>query len=209
MVGTYTVTLTTQSDKGCTSVYSITDMVVVYPYPVANFTMNPQPTTIKNPKITFSDLSLGAIKWSWDFGDSIPNDKVDISNEQNPFYTYNTPGTYFPKLVVTNKYGCKDTISLKLIIGNDYSIYIPNAFTPNQDRINDGFIAKGEGILEYEMFIFNRWGENIFTGQGLNNAWDGTYKGKSCQQDVYVYIIKIKTIFGDVKEFSGVVTLLR
>ena len=209
MVGTYTVTLTTQSDKGCTSVYSITDMVVVYPYPVANFTMNPQPTTIKNPKITFSDLSLGAIKWSWDFGDSIPNDKVDISNEQNPFYTYNTPGTYFPKLVVTNKYGCKDTISLKLIIGNDYSIYIPNAFTPNQDRINDGFIAKGEGILEYEMFIFNRWGENIFTGQGLNNVWDGTYQNKQCQQDVYVYKIKIKTIFGDTKEFSGVVTLLR
>ena len=98
---------------------------------------------------------------------------------------------------------------MKLIIGNDYSIYIPNAFTPNQDRVNDGFIAKGEGILEYEMFIFNRWGENIFTGQGLNTPWDGTYQNKQCQQDVYVYKIKIKTIFGDVKEFSGVVTLLR
>lgn len=209
--GTYTVTLTATSDKGCASSYTITDMIRVDPYPTAFFSVFPQPTTIRNPKITFSDMSLGATKWAWDFGDLAPNDIFDVSTEQNPMYIYRQPGTYDATLLVTNQFGCTDTITIKITIGPDFSFYVPSAFTPNGDGVNDSFNGKGEGIAEYEMNIFDRWGELIFRSQSLTDNWDGTAKFRTtqCQQDVYVYKIRIKTNFGESFERVGNVTLIR
>ena len=209
--GTYTVTLTTLSDKGCASSFTVTDMIHVYPYPIAEFIVYPQPTTIHNPKITFTDISKGAIGWTWDFGDITPNDINDVSSDQNPLYLYRQPGTYEPMLIVTNQFGCTDTITLKLTIGPDFSFYVPNAFTPNGDGVNNGFNGKGEGIAEYEMNIFDRWGELIFHSNSLTDNWDGVskFRATQCQQDVYVYKIRIKTIFGESFDYVGSVTLVR
>ena len=94
-------------------------------------------------------------------------------------------------LIVTNQFGCTDTITLKLTIGPDFSFYVPNAFTPNGDGVNNGFNGKGEGIAEYEMNIFDRWGELIFHSNSLTDNWDGVskFRATQCQQDVYVYKI--------------------
>jgi gliding motility-associated-like protein len=209
--GTYSVTLTTTSDMSCKSTVTITDMIRVDPYPVAEFVFTPQPTTIRDPKIYFTDKSFGATKWAWDFGDVIPNDKSDISSEKDPSYNYTQPGTYQVKLLVTNTYGCTDTVSASLTIGPDFSFYVPNAFTPNGDGVNDGFIGKGEGIQDFEMSIYNRWGETLYRTQNLNEPWDGTAKFRTvqCQQDVYVYKIRIRTIFGEMMDYVGDVTLVR
>lgn len=66
-------------------------------------------------------------------------------------------------------------------------IYIPNAFTPNGDGMNDTFGANGEGIVEYTLQIFNRWGELIFESNDIKVQWDGVYQNEIAPIDVYVY----------------------
>lgn len=87
------------------------------------------------------------------------------------------------------------------------SIYIPNAFTPNGDGINDGFQVKGEGIRDFHIYIYNRWGEVIFESTNPKQAWDGTFQGRPVEMETYVY-----QVFADglgKKSRTGSVTLIR
>ena len=87
------------------------------------------------------------------------------------------------------------------------NVYIPNAFTPNGDGINDTFGVKGEGSFVYTIAIFNRWGEKVFESTNPNQQWDGTFKNLPVQQGEYVYQL---TAFGkEYKGQTGVITLLR
>ena len=88
------------------------------------------------------------------------------------------------------------------------TIWIPNSFTPNQDRINDEFGAYGTNIDEFNMDIYNRWGELIFTSDKLEYRWDGYYRGNLCQEDIYVYKIRYKTKNFKSKEIYGRVGLI-
>ena len=92
-------------------------------------------------------------------------------------------------------------------------IYIPNAFTPQYDGINDKFGPKGIGIEEFEMKIFDRWGERVFTSNDINISWDGTYQNRNnnmvAEIGVYVYVITILDVFGETHEYVGQVTLVR
>jgi gliding motility-associated-like protein len=72
----------------------------------------------------------------------------------------------------------------------DPILWIPDAFTPNDDRINDVFLLKGGSLKYYEITVYNRWGEKLFFSDDLNVSWDGTFHDKPCQSDAYVYIVK-------------------
>jgi len=88
------------------------------------------------------------------------------------------------------------------------NIYVPNAFTPNGDGINDLFGAKGDGIIEFNIQIFNRWGELVFESSDINKQWDGTYNGEKTETGAYAYSI---TAFGEKTNQiskSGSVTLV-
>ena len=85
--------------------------------------------------------------------------------------------------------------------------YIPNAFTPNGDGMNDTFGIKGEGLEDFKLVIFNRWGEEIFQSENPKDQWDGKYKGQAVQQDVYTYQLFCKGNAATPR--SGSVTLLR
>jgi gliding motility-associated-like protein len=94
----------------------------------------------------------------------------------------------------------------------DFTMYIPNAFTPNDDGINDVFQPKGMGWKpnQYEFLIYDRWGNLIFKTNDYTKGWDGTYKGAHAPTDVYVYKIKaVSSAYGSRKEFAGHVTLIR
>ena len=67
------------------------------------------------------------------------------------------------------------------------SFYIPSAFTPNDDGINDTFGVKGEGINDFHILIYNRWGEVIFESTNPRQQWDGRYRGQKSEQGTYVY----------------------
>jgi gliding motility-associated-like protein len=92
-------------------------------------------------------------------------------------------------------------------------IFIPNAFTPNGDGLNDYFIPIGINLDKYsiDMYIFNRWGENVYHTNDLAKPWTGKdpNSGKACEQAVYTYLIYVTDEFGDMKKYIGHVTLLR
>jgi gliding motility-associated-like protein len=212
IAGTYPVTLTVTSNFGCTASVVAPYQVTAFPLPTADFSFSPQPTTILNPGICFTDSSSSNIvAWSWDFGD--PLDQVNTSILQNPCHTYHDTGTYCVSLLVTNMNGCTDSITYCLRIDPDFVIFIPNAFTPNNDGMNDVFMPKGTGIDEtnFEMWIYDRWGNNIFYTQKINKGWDGTVNGNSAvvQEDVYVWRIALVDFHGDKHVYVGHVSLIK
>ncbi len=200
----YDVTLTAVSDMGCIDSLTMPQLITVYPKPLADFDYNPIDANIFDKEITFIDQSIIASGWIWDFGDG-----SSFSNESNPIYIYPDSGYYLTTLYIENIYGCTDTTQKTVRINPTFTIWIPNAFTPDGDGINDLFYADGYGIKELQTFIFDRWGLMLFEGNSVRSKWNGTFKGEVCQEDVYVYRIKAKDVFNEWHEFIGKVTLLK
>jgi gliding motility-associated-like protein len=209
--GTYTVTLTVTTATGCTNTIVMPAYIQVFPNPVAEFTAGPQPTTELNPTINFIDQSTGAFSWNWSFGDlSIP---PSSSTLQNPSFTYPTTGCFDVVLTVATANGCIDTTVHEICIDPDVTLFVPNAFTPNQDGNNELFLPVGIGLDpdQFEMWIFDRWGNMIYYTTNLANGWDGTVQNRTnpCQQDVYVWKIKAVDLMGNKHNLIGHVSLIR
>ena len=120
----------------------------------------------------------------------------------------NPPETTCYVLRGENGYHCYDYDTVCVYVTKDYNIFIPNAFTPNEDGNNDEFIPVGYGLSEIRLTIFDRWGTQIFTSNDTHIGWDGSNKGKQCEQGVYIYQAEIKTMAGDIVKRTGHVTLL-
>ncbi len=112
-------------------------------------------------------------------------------------------------LYYTGSNGCIFTRSFLATINKEGQLYIPTSFTPNGDNVNDEFYAKGTGIIEFNMMVFNRIGELIFESNDINKGWNGTYFQRQVQQDIYAYIIEYKDYSKNVKIERGFVMLLR
>jgi gliding motility-associated-like protein len=97
-----------------------------------------------------------------------------------------------------------------LYVYPDVFIYIPNTFTPNDDKMNDWFHVEGVGIAEITMEIFNRWGEPIYATNSME-GWPGTIGNSTimAKQDVYVYKIRVLDAVGEFHDFYGHVNLIR
>jgi gliding motility-associated-like protein len=206
----YSVTLTVKSSNGCISVLKKDKLIHVYPMPVANFDA-PFSTSILNPVVHFTNNSVGAISWDWDFGDSLCVPANNVSTQFSPNHTYSDIGRYYVKLFVKNSGGCTDSAFHWIDIDPQFVIFIPNAFTPNGDGDNDVFYAKGEYINDFEMRIFDRWGNMIYYADNINKPWNGKKNnvGEIEQQDVYVYQITIKDNKDKRHKYVGTVTLVK
>ena len=205
-VALYTVSLTVTADTlygSCSTTDSLVNIITVYPKPIADFTFSPQQTDIYDREITFIDNSIIASQWLWNLGDG------DSSIVPNPIHEYADSGSYLVTLFIENIEGCKDTVQKIVKIDPVFVIFIPNAFTPAGDNLNDYFSVKGYGITQLEMLIFDRWGEKIWEGHQLDDSWDGTYKGKLVENDVYVYKIKVRDVFKKWHNYIGKVTVIR
>lgn len=210
--GTYDISLTATSNGGCTTTSLINNMITIYPQPVAAFTFGPQPTTTENPTITFTDLSVNAVNWSWDFADPSNLYEPNASNQMNPTHTYADTGVYCVTLTVQSAGGCADVATNCVTIAPEYTFYIPSAFTPNGDGLNPVFAPKGQNVKEFTMRIYDRWGNQIFSSTALNEGWDGKVQNKSgmiALQDVYVYNIDVKDNLGKRHNYIGTVTIVK
>lgn len=208
--GTYSITLTDTTDFGCVSTTTVNNMITVNPMPVAEFTYDPQPASINYPQIHFSDQSINATAWSWNFADSL-NLSDNESNHSSPDHTYSDVGDYCVKMIVYNTPACVDSITHCLVIEPDYTIYIPNAFTPNGSGLNDEFYVKGENIESLDMKIYDRWGNLIFHSTDINKHWNGSYMNGTevAQQGVYVYVINIRDKMREKHQYIGHVTIVK
>ncbi len=187
--------------------YSSDTMTVsVNPKVLAKFSASPQSGFAPLP-VTFTNLSTNAYFYVWDFGD---NGATDTAT--NPTYTFNAEGRYTVLLLARDSSGCFDTISLPITIQEKESIFMPNAFTPNGDGLNDRFEPTYNAIkFEYvEYQIFNRWGVEIFkTKIPSGAAWDGKVNGLAEPSGVFTYVGFAKDLKGKIYELKGSVTLIR
>jgi gliding motility-associated-like protein len=208
--GDFSITLTTLTDSGCSSTITEYNYITVYSHPDGAFTMSPQPTTILQSTIQFTDASTdayGLSYWQWNFG--VPGNDT-LNYLENPTYTYWDTGTFCASLVVTNQHGCTDTVTNCLVIDPVFALYIPSAFTPNGDGKNEVFKAVGNDITSFEMYIFDRWGMQLFHSTDINDGWDGTYKGGTvAQEDTYVYVITAYDHNHKKHSYIGKVTLIK
>jgi len=210
--GTFTVSLTATSPEGCVSQTVYTDMITIYPLPDAYFIADPTMTSIINPDIFFENLSTNThISW-WDFGDG------DSSNITSPLHYYSDTGTFNVSLEIYTEHGCSDTAYGQIFIEEEFTFYAPDAFTPNQDFINDYFYFSGRGIDPefFHLYIYDRWGEIIFETDKYSledprtYGWNGIAKDhKLVPSGVYTWLVKFRDLRGIYYEKAGGVTLIR
>ncbi|NOQ74121.1 MAG: T9SS type B sorting domain-containing protein [Crocinitomix sp.] len=207
--GTFDVTLTVTAN-GCSTTETIVDYITSIPYPEANMGVFPEVINITNTTVSFSNYSEDAISYTWSFGDSSPN-----SNEFEPSHDYPEviDGLYEVMLIAENEFGCADTAYGQVAFEDLLIFYIPNAFTPDASGMNDMFspvFTSRVDPYDFNMKIFNRWGELMFETFDMNVGWDGSYAGEMVQDGVYVWSISFgDTISDDRHYYKGHITLLR
>lgn len=207
--GTYDVTLTVTTSPqtgSCSNSHTELTFITIHPNPTADFIIAENPLTMLNPITSFTDLSYNnIINWAWNIGGL---DSMFVPNFE---YTFPTDtGTYPIYLTVTDENRCKNTTVQILTVEGDMGLYVPNAFTPDFDNLNDGFAPNGFGISDegYEFMIFNRWGELIFISDVKFEPWDGTYQGIMVQNGVYVWKLNYKDFNGEEHSAIGAVNVI-
>lgn len=213
--GKYSVSLSASNVTGQTVTENKQAIIEVFPRPNAEFEIKPKLVYIPGGILYTNNQSFEATRFEWDFGDGT------LTSEYEPEHKYKNEGFYTIKLVAYNEYDCSDsTIQENTVkVQKGGQVLIPNAFSPSQtstasgggvsDGKNDIFLPLTRGVVEFELMIFNRWGELLFESRDPDRGWDGTYNGKLCQQDVYIYKLAASYETGEKIVRVGDVNLIR
>jgi len=205
----YTVSATMEGECVVTDTFS----VYVQPLPRPMFLASPTEIYVENGigTVNCTNLTQGDYNLVWDFGDVLSNTNI-VTNVDDPFHDYVRAGYYTITLTATDTLGCADSVKSRVSVTVPYFFYVPNAFTPDGDGINETFAPKGAGVDpdNYSMQIFDRTGMLIYSTRNPFDYWDGRNKyGQMCPEGVYIYIIRLLDLNGDDKEYTGSVTLVR
>ena len=239
--GVYDAQLIVTTNYKCADTMRQPMYIHIYPWPSANFCVAPTSQPVTDPVFKFCDQwSKDVSKWSWDFGDNTseantnnPSHSYSITADNNDFYHYNIC------IRVETNYGCWDTACHPVELLPEFEFYIPNTFTPNGDRNNEVFYGKSRGVKEYNIWVFDRWGNQLWDchyqgrntdfdndrsnprGEGMSSVcrWDGKVvsggmdmSGNSrdlSQEDVYVWKVRLTDIFNKKHFYIGHVSVVK
>ena len=182
--------------NGCTDADSV--YVDVYPQPFIQTVPDAYAFEGDEVQLSATSATPGPFVWS-------PASYLTCTNCTSPIANPDQNFTYI--VSYTDNNGC--TASDSVTIFYDPVIWIPNTFTPDSDDFNNFFNAIGANIRSFEMLIFDRWGELICTLNDINESWDGTFKGKPCQDGTYIWKLKYVDLNNDEKIMTGHINLLR
>ena len=208
--GLYDVTLTTTTVNGCTSSVTYVDYIYVEDTPVSSF--NPSSTTVLslNTLVFFTNTSTGAVDYIWNFGDS--SDLVTSVNTSHEFPATMTTG-YPVTLYAYSPIGCVDSSVTVILVKEEIIFYIPNTFTPDGDEFNQTFqpiFTAGYDPFDFNLLIFNRWGEVVWESNDDTVGWDGTFNGKMVPSGSFTWKIEFKTEHTDARKmYTGHLNVLR
>lgn len=205
--GVYSVSLDIVSPIGCQTDTSWNDYITTLPSPTAGFTFTPDSPSSIEPTVSFIDQSMDAIKWLWEFGE------LGGSSEVNPIFTFPDTGMHVIQQVVFHESGCTDTATVVIDIFPEVRYYLPNAFTPNGDGTNDLFLGNGvmEGATNFELSIWNRYGERLFETNDFREGWNGRKNnvGQKSEQGLYIVVVTFTGPRGESFKLKGYATLIR
>jgi PKD repeat protein len=202
VAGNYGVTLIASHRDVCFDTLAFDNLISVKPSPFANFSFEEILTTPPSGEFQFTDLSIDASNWHWDFGDGRNSD------DQNPTNRYYSNGEKMVTLIVTSENGCIDDTTQTLIPRIIRGLFIPNAFTPTLSNGDASiFQPKGVGLKEYEIAVYSSYGQLLWSSDKLVEGrpaefWDGKYKEELLPQDVYVWQVK-RAVFEDGTVWEG------
>jgi gliding motility-associated-like protein len=150
------------------------------------------------------------VTWEW----FSPGSSPSYSSSENPSFVFpeGEIGDYPVTLLVTSEHGCVDTVTYIMHIIQDVIFYAPNTFTPDGDEHNQSWeiFVEGIDVYDFDLFIFNRWGEIIWESHDSKEKWDGTYNGQIVQSGMYVWKASAKDLVNDGKyEFSGYINVIK
>lgn len=184
--------------KNC-NVYQ--DSIRVYKSAIADFNFNPDKVEISSPEVVFDNKSRFASNFFWQLSDT----SYTIFS---PTHRFTKLGVYDVMLIAYADNSCNDTVLKQIEINDDFRMFIPTSFSPNNDGLNDIWLPTFSSISFMEMNVFNRWGEQLFKSTNTS-GWDGKYMGEISQEGVYVFLIKVKSKRNKWFYYKGTLTLLR
>lgn len=206
-VGSYNVNLELTSPTGCKITKSWNNLIKIVESPKAGFSFNPEKPNLYNNTVQFKDESENAFAYRWTF------DELGTSLLQNPSFTFRDTGSYAVSQVVFQTNGCTDTATTYVKVLPFINFFMPNAFTPNNDGLNDELIPVGifEGIRNYNFSVWNRWGDRIFETDDVRIGWNGQRNntGEFAQPGMYSFIINFTNNSGKPDLLKGHFTLIR
>ena len=212
--GAYDVKMNIITDDGCKDSITFDDYITIYPVPNADFTYAPEDPSYVNSTIQFFDQSSTPFgeneSWEWE----LQSEAHFITAEgETTVIEFPDSGMYETTLTVTNNYGCEDKKVVNVEVEDSYLFYIPNAFTPQSDGLNETFgpITRGVDNSTYKFTIFNRWGEQIFESTSPEYWWNGELEnGRAVQMDAYVWVCTFrKSTDNRQVSLTGTVSVLR
>ncbi|MDI1355915.1 MAG: gliding motility-associated C-terminal domain-containing protein [bacterium] len=181
--------------------------VKTFAKPEADFDYSPLKPIENTDEVIFTNTTRGEKQqnWNWYFSST----KGYRTNSQNTSYLFQEQGHYPVVLVVRNTWGCVDSVLKVIDVEEDFQVFVPNVFSPNDDNLNDVFVVLGRGIKYLHLSVYNRWGTIIFESKDQMSGWDGTYKGEPCKSDIYNWKLEVTSIRGESKNMTGHVSLIR
>lgn len=207
--GIFTVDLRIISPIGCETDTVFPDLIKVLPSPDAGFSFSPseEDLSILNPQVRFLDESRDANQFFYDFGDG------RSSNLSSPIHVYRDTGRYQVSQIVTHPNGCLDSTFLWLDIEPEVRFHLPNAFSPNADGLNDTYKGVGilDGIENFSMGIWNRWGQQLFSTDNPTEGWNGRLYNSSEPAPAGVYVVRVSFTGprGEKFQYKSFATLIR
>ena len=201
--GDYSTSLRIITPAGCTDRDTQQISVTIPPFPEADFTQSARIVSIFNSEVNFNNRSVNSTRYKWSFGDG------QSSEEENPTHVFDQVGTLKIKLAAFNGVNCLDEYETNLEV---VPFFVPNAFTPNNDGKNDVFFdgTPALNVQSYDMTLFNRWGQVIYSTDSYLRPWDGfSADGQPAPEGLYTYLIRIVSGKGKYYEYAGTFSLIR
>ena len=193
--------------NGCQSLATEFDLIKVNKVPIADFEADITYSCSSSETINFTNNSLNGSVYLWDFDNGM------TSSLDNPVIEFNNIGNYNVLLTAVSEFGCEDEMIKQVYIHPEYTIFVPTAFTPDNDGVNDVFVPVIScDAVSYQLNIFNRWGEQVFYSTDPKNAWMGDYNGNAnyfVPNGIYSYNMRIKGFDKEAEYRSGNIVVMR
>lgn len=210
IAGVYNVELVVTTPHGCISTLTETGFLTSDPKPNALFQYLPNPVRMFNTNVSFINTSTNAFTYEWEFESGAPATSTLLSPKVK--FPDGVIGDYETRLIVTSPFGCIDTAYLTVHVLEELILYAPNSFTPDADEHNPTWRIYAEGIdlNSFELLIYDRWGEIVWTSHDITLSWDGKYNSQDPKEGTYTWTLTTKDIANDAKYyFNGHINLLK
>jgi gliding motility-associated-like protein len=183
--------------------HSFSEIIDVWKQAVADFDWTPVKIDIVEPEVSFTNKSIGATQYQWSMSDG------GSYSDANPKHSFKDTGMFTITLNATNVNGCDSSITKSLRVLDIFRIFIPGAFSPNEDDVNTVWFPRFTSTLTIELTIYNRWGEKLFYSNDNTGKWDGTYNGNPAPEGVYYYHLKVRDNRKKWHFYNGTLSLIR